>query len=67
MINDSNMLDIRIRFTRFDNLLYKYTLELIYDNYYHLIPDRYFCQQNRIMFMYPIIYKKVAYSGNLIM
>lgn len=67
MINDSNMLDIRIRFTRFDNLLYKYTLELMYDNYYHLIPDRYFCQQNRIMFMYPRIYKRIAYSGNLIM
>ena len=53
------------RFTRFDNVLYKHTLELIYDNYEHLIPDKYICQQNRILYMYSEIYQLMGKRGNL--
>ena len=53
------------RFTQFDNILYKHTLELIYDGYEHLIPDTYICQQNRILYMYPEIYRLIAKRGNL--
>lgn len=64
LINKGGMLDDS-RFTQLDDLLYKHTLELIHDDNYHLIPDRYYCQRNRILCMYSGIYKKVAYRGNL--
>ena len=36
MINSTKYLD-EIKFTSFDNSLYKYTIELVYDGYSHLI------------------------------
>ena len=49
----------------FDNVLYRHTLELIYDDYESMIPSSYICQENRILFMYPEIYKIIAKRGNL--
>src|SRR5579863_9306463 len=39
-------------FNGFDNSLYKYTIELIHDGYYHLILDKYFIPENRILHQY---------------
>uniref|UniRef100_A0A6C0C8D8 Uncharacterized protein n=1 Tax=viral metagenome TaxID=1070528 RepID=A0A6C0C8D8_9ZZZZ len=43
--------------------LYKYTMELIYDN--RNIPDKYIIVKNRILHQFPKIYKIVAKTGNL--
>ena len=63
MINSTGYLD-QIKFTSFDNLLYKYTIELIYDGYAHLIPNRYVIPENRIMHYYDIYYR-IAKKGNI--
>uniref|UniRef100_A0A6C0CA36 Uncharacterized protein n=1 Tax=viral metagenome TaxID=1070528 RepID=A0A6C0CA36_9ZZZZ len=43
------------------NSLYKYTVELLFDNYD--IPDKYIIIENRILYQYPKIYKKLAEKG----
>jgi hypothetical protein len=45
--------------------LYKYTAELLYDGYTHLIPDRYITADNRILYQYPKIYKKLGQRNNI--
>ena len=40
--------------------LYKYTIELLYDDYIHLIPDRYIIADNRILYQYRKIYKRLG-------
>ena len=52
-------------FTGFSNPLYKYTIELVYDNYDHLIPDRYVILENRILHQYKRIYYRIGFRGNL--
>lgn len=66
MINQIDFFD-NITFTRFDNSLYKYTIELIYDGYYHLIPNEYVVPENRILHQYDEIYYRIGLSGNLSM
>jgi len=36
--------------------LEKYTLEIIYDNYEHLMPDKYICKQNKLCSERPFMY-----------
>ena len=50
-------------FTGFSNPLYKYTIELVYDNY--LVPDKYIILENRILHQYKRIYYRVGLRGNL--
>lgn len=50
-------------YTNFTNPLYKYSIELIYDNY--PIPDKYVIPENRIMHQYKKIYYQLAIRGNL--
>ena len=64
MINSTKYL-YGTKFTSFDNPLYKYTIELVYDGYTHLIPDRYVIPENRIMHYYHNIYYQTANKGNL--
>ena len=64
MINSTKYLD-EIKFTSFDNPLYKYTIELVYDGYSHLIPNRYVVPQNRILHYYYNVYYRIAKNGNL--
>ena len=54
-------------FTGFSNPLYKYTIELVYDNYDHLIPDKYIIPENRILHQYKKIYYRAGLRGNLSM
>ena len=64
MINDTKFL-ISINYTGFYNPLYKYTIELIYDGYSHLIPEHYIISKNRIMHEYKKVYYRAALNGNL--
>ena len=64
MINSTKYLD-KMKFTNFDNPLYKYTIELVYDGYTDLVPDRYVIPENRIMHYYHNIYYQTAKNGNL--
>src|SRR5438045_743190 len=64
MINDTKFF-FSMNFTGFYNPLYKYTIELIYDNYYHLIPNKYIISENRIMYQYKKIYYRIGLNGNL--
>src|ERR1044071_5446050 len=50
-------------FTAFTNPLYKFTIELIYDNYQ--IPEKYIIRENRIIHHYPKIYYRLGLQGNL--
>ena len=45
--------------------LEKYTLELIYDNYEHLIPNTYICEQNILCNNYPFMYFYCAKPNNI--
>ena len=54
-------------FTGFSNPLYKYTIEIVYDNYDHLIPDKYIIPENRILHQYKKIYYRAGLRGNLSM
>ena len=74
IINETNLfrhMTDSFRFTRlYTNVLplyqlFSHSIELIYDKNEHLIPDRYICQENRILFMYPNIYKLISQRGNL--
>lgn len=67
MINNTEFMEEFYKFTRFNNPLYKYTIELIYDGYAHLIPERYIIPENRIMHYYGNIYYQTAKKGNLAM
>lgn len=64
MINSTKFLG-EMKFTNFDNPLYKFTIELVYDSYKHLIPDRYIIPENRILHYYNNIYYQTAQKGNL--
>lgn len=43
--------------------LYKFTVELIHDG--HRVPDKYFVDENIILYKYPNIYQKIAARGDL--
>ena len=64
MINDSEYLT-DVKFTGFSNPCYKYTVELVYDKCYQLIPDIYFNERNKILFQYDKIHFDVGLGGNL--
>src|ERR1044071_10099042 len=55
----------KTNFTGFSNSLYKYTIELIYDDYDHLFPDKYIIPENRILHQYRKIYYRIGLKGNL--
>lgn len=50
-------------YTGFYNPLYKYSLELIYDNY--PLPDKYIIPENRILWQYKKIYYHLGLTGNI--
>jgi hypothetical protein len=49
----------------FCNPLTKFTLELIYDGYNHLIPPRYIRPENRLLIYYGKMFYRIALTGNL--
>ena len=53
----------KYNFTSFSNPLYKFTIELVYDNC--LIPDTYIIPENRIIHEYPKLYYRIGLQGNL--
>lgn len=66
MINKKKFLD-KLRYTNFDNLLFKYTIEILYDGYSNLLPKKYITPKNHILYHYENIYYKLAKRGNLSM
>jgi len=62
MINDTHFID-NVRYFGFYYPLYKFTIELLFDR--HVIPDKYFVQENRILHQYPKIYKRLGKYGDL--
>src|SRR5688572_24416761 len=51
-------------YSGFYNTMYKRTIELIYDNCAHLIPDSYIVVDNQILRAYTNIYKKLGKNGD---
>lgn len=63
MINSTRYLELK--FTNFDISLYKYTIELVYDGYTYLFPDRYLIPENGVLYYCYKIYYQIAKTGNL--
>jgi hypothetical protein len=61
-INDTKYF-FGMRYTGFSNQLYKYTIELFYDNY--PIPNYFIIPENRVLHQYKKIYYKTAKRGDL--
>jgi len=62
MINDTGFFHDRY-YSGFYNSLYKYSIELLYDD--HPIPDKYIIVENSIFHQFPRIYKNLAKKGNI--